>query len=144
MNAIEREWAEAVLSGFLVGDMPQGAGSPPPLEGVDFPGAIQSLVTHGNPVASIGVRAALAIVATSPIWHWKQARTMVDLTPAERSALLTELVSDPRFAVRELAVLMKIQASMALFKSTAVRTWSGYGRDASRRQLSVLRAVGGV
>ncbi|MBK6810255.1 MAG: hypothetical protein IPL19_10530 [Sandaracinaceae bacterium] len=145
MRAIERQWANAVLSGFLVGELPREQGAAPPLGDVDYSSGIASLIEHGNPIASAGVRVALATIVTAPLWHWGQRRTMVDMSPEERCAILAELVDHPLFAVRELAILMKIQASMALFKSPAMRAWSGYGREDNRRHLGVLRAVpGGV
>ncbi|MCA9576742.1 MAG: hypothetical protein R3B40_00675 [Polyangiales bacterium] len=140
MIAIEKRWAEAVLSGFTAG----GAGDPRlPLEGVDYPGAIASLVDHGNAISAVGVRLALCAIATAPAWHWGQPRTMVELAPEERAALLTELLEHHTFAVRELAILMKIQAAMALFGSPAVRLASTYGRTAGRRAVH-LRTVGGA
>jgi hypothetical protein len=145
MIAIERQWAEAVLSGFTAGSV--SSGQAPPLEGVDYVHAIESLVEHGNPITAVGVRFALLAIATSPAWHWGERRTMVALSPAERAALLAELVDHPSFAVRELAILMKIQAAMALFGNPAMRAWSAYGRDAGRprlTQLRAVRAVGGV
>lgn len=140
MIAIEKRWAEAVLSGFTAG----GSGSAAlPLEDVDYPGAIASLVDHGNPISAVGVRLALLAMATAPAWHWGQPRTMVELEPAERVTLLTELLTHRTFAVRELAILMKIQAAMALYGSPAVRQASTYGRTAGRRTVH-FRTVGGV
>lgn len=141
MIAIERQWAEAVLGGFSGGEL---CGQAPPLEGVDYVRAIESLVEHGNPISAVGVRLALMTIATAPMWHWRERRTMVDLSPDERVALLTELVDHPLFAVRELAILMKIQAAMALMGSPAMRTWTGYGRGAGRGGLTQLRVLGGV
>ena len=48
---------------------------------------------------------ALATIVTSPLWHWGQRRTMVEMSPEERCAILAELVDHKLFAVRELAIL---------------------------------------
>lgn len=145
MRAIEKQWANAVLSGFLVGELPRGEGAAPPLHDVDYSSGIASLIEHGNPIASAGVRMALATIVTSPLWHWGQRRTMVEMSPEERCAILAELVDHKLFAVRELAILMKIQAAMALFKSPAMRAWSGVVRSDGRRRLGLLQtAPGGV
>jgi hypothetical protein len=142
MIAIEKQWAEAVLSGFTAGNV--SGGQAPPLDGVDYVHAIESLVEHGTPIASVGVRLALLAIATAPLWHWGERRTMVELSPDERAALLAELVDHPTFAVRELATLLKIQAAMALFGDPAMRVWGAYGRDAGRPRLTQLRAAGGM
>ena len=84
MRAIERQWANAVLSGFLVGELPREQGAAPPLGDVDYSSGIASLIEHGNPIASAGVRVALATIVTAPLWHWGQRRTMVDMSPEER------------------------------------------------------------
>ena len=147
MRPIERQWANAVLSGFLVGELGSQHGAAPPLDDVDYSSGIASLIEHGNPIASTGVRLALATIVTSPLWHWGQRRTMLEMSPEERCAILSELVDHKLFAVRELAILMKIQAAMALFKSPAMRAWSGVVRsgDHGRRRLGLLSAVpGGV
>ncbi|MBK6578186.1 MAG: hypothetical protein IPG17_18700 [Sandaracinaceae bacterium] len=52
MRAIERQWANAVLSGFLVGELPREQGAAPPLGDVDYSSGIASLIEHGNPIAS--------------------------------------------------------------------------------------------
>lgn len=145
MRAIEKQWANAVLSGFLVGELGGEHGAAPPLHDVDYSSGIQSLIEHGNPIAAAGVRMALATIVASPLWHWGQRRTMVEMSPEERCAILAELVDHQLFAVRELAILMKIQAAMALFKSPAMRKWSGVVRSDGRRHLGLLNAVpGGV
>ena len=142
MNALERKWAEAVISGFTLGTPGTAAREVPPFDGVDYAGALNSLIEHGNPVAALGARLALVTVATAPLWHWGERRTVVDLSGEERVRLLKELVEHSNFAVRELATLMKIQASMAMFRNPAMRTWAGYGRDASKVRLSTWSARG--
>ena len=135
MIELEKQFVDAVLGAFAVGGSPI---APRPGE-VDYVGTIETLVTHSNPVGRIGVYGALWLVATGPMWLWRRPETILALTPDDRARLVEELVNHEQFAVREMALLMKIQAGMAIMGTASVRARTDYDVPRSpKRRLGVL------
>ena len=73
-----------------------------------------------------GIRAALALIALSPVWHKRRLTGIDALSAEERTALIDELSRHPLQLVRELTLLMKVQTSMALLGTASLRSRSGY------------------
>src|SRR5690349_23160067 len=84
------------------------------------------MLRHATPLAAIGMRAALWMAALAPLWLWGRLSTVSKLANERRSELLRQLLSHRAFAVRELTLLLKLAATMALLGTPSVRARSGY------------------
>jgi hypothetical protein len=141
MTALEHHWAEQILSAFAPlkadGD---GRGLAPKAGEVDWLGTLELLRRRSTWLAALGLRAAIWLVALAPVWQLRRLTSVGALAPEERAAYLASLLSHRSFVVRELTLLLKLCASLALFANDAVRARSGYDR-AQARPLA-LRAKG--
>lgn len=125
MMAFEERWAAAVLAGFAP---PSDSGLAPRAGDVDYLEAMREMMRVGTSLSRIGMRVALFIAALSPFWMRFRFRTFVSLVPSERAEMLARLLRHRIFMVRELMLLLKLCACMALFRSPAVRARSRYDR----------------
>jgi hypothetical protein len=66
------------------------------------------------------------MAALAPLWLWGRLTTINKLASERRSQLLRELLGHRAFAVRELSLLLKLGAAMALLGTPTVRARSGY------------------
>ncbi len=123
MTALERRWAVDLLSAFA----PVGGTGLAPLEGeVDYLGVLETMRRRATRLAALGLRAAIWLLALAPLWHRRSLRTISALPQVARAALLSELLVHRAFVVRELSLLLKLCASMALLGTLSVRARSGY------------------
>lgn len=123
MTRLERRWAQALLEAFA----PSGGPGLAPREGeVDFLGTFGTLARRARPRAAWGLRIAVWLAALAPLWLWGRLRTVCGLSRGARAALLEELLAHRSFPVRELTLLLKLAASMALLGTNSVRARSGY------------------
>jgi hypothetical protein len=120
---IERRWVSQLLGAFA----PTGGPGLAPLPNeVDYVTAFTRMLRHATPLAAIGMRAALWMAALAPLWLWGRLSTVSKLAGERRSELLRQLLSHRAFAVRELTLLLKLAATMALLGTPSVRARSGY------------------
>lgn len=127
MLSFERQWAIAVLEGFAPVEGPGLA----PREGeVDYLTTIQKMMRASTAKAAFGLRVALWIVAFSPVWLFGRLRTVGALSREHRAELLGRLLAHRNFLVRELTLLLKLSACMAMFARPALRARSRYDRPA--------------
>jgi hypothetical protein len=149
LNALERRHANAILRAFAPENGPEGL---VPAEGeVDYTGNLEKMANAMSARARVGVRLALWIVTFAPLWTGMAFATMAGIPVEKRSALLEKMLVSSSFIVRELALVMKIGASFALFASKSIRARSHYDdrvapregrvevREARPRALPVLR-----
>jgi hypothetical protein len=123
MMAFERRWARHLLAAFA----PQGGPGLCPVEGeVDYTGALARMMREATPLAALGLRFAVWMAALAPLWLWGRLSTISKLAGERRSQLLRELLAHRAFAVRELSLLLKLSAAMALLGTSSVRARSGY------------------
>jgi hypothetical protein len=135
MMGFERRWARHVLAAFApVG----GPGLAPVLDEVDYEGALRRMMRGASPLAAAGMRLALWIAALAPIWLWGRVTTVTRLAVERRPELLRQLLGHRAFAVRELTMLLKLCAAMALLGTPSVRARSSY--DLSVRPITVRPA----
>lgn len=128
--SIERRFAQAVLEGFAPTTTRDGL---TPLEGeVDYVGAFTSIAESGTDRARIGIRAALWLVALSPIWLGITFSTMAGLSQEKRAAILDRMLNSSAFIPRELALLIKISAAFALMSTRSIRARTNYDRKAGQ------------
>lgn len=123
MTRWEQAWAEAVLAAFVVERSPglnvsQGE--------VDYLSALGRMRERGTAVAALGLRAAIWMAATAPLWFFGRFVMFGTLAGAERTELLSRLLTHHSFAVRELTMLLKLTAAMALLGTASVRARSHY------------------
>ena len=126
LTDIERRWLEAIMEGFA----PPGSGDAehlaPEVGEADYVGTFEELNGCGGPKVRYGIRAAMMLVASSPLWARYRPTFIDGLNTAERVALLEDLLEHPLQIVRELTLLMKVQTSMALLREPSIRARSGY------------------
>jgi hypothetical protein len=135
MLTFERRWVDGILSSFAA---PDGPGLAPRAGEVDYVATFITMQQRARPLARLGFRAALWLVALAPLWLGLRLRTFTTLPLDVRQALLERLLTHRAHPVREAAFLLKLAASMALFASGALRARSGYdGRRPSVRSLPV-------
>jgi hypothetical protein len=123
MTSWEQTWAEAVLTAFLVDGSPglntkQGE--------VDYLSTMRRMRNGGTALAAFGLRAAVWMVATAPLWLLGRFVMFGTLAASERSEVLARLLNHKTFAVRELTLLLKLTAAMALLGTASVRARSHY------------------
>jgi hypothetical protein len=125
MTRFEKRWARLLLAGFAPAG---GPGLAPLPDEVDYDRAVSRMRREGTPLAAFGLRLAIWIAALAPLWLWgKLATVTVSALAVERRAeLLRELLVHRVFAVRELTLLLKLCAAMALLGTPSVRARSGY------------------
>ena len=125
MFAFEQRWARDLLGAFA----PEGGHGLAPAAGeVDYVSVLLRMMREVTPIARLGLRFAVWLFAFAPLWLWGMFVTVSTLKNAQRTAMLSELLSHRVFAVRELCLLLKLCACMALLGSETVRTRSGYDR----------------
>jgi hypothetical protein len=135
MLAIERDWARVVLSGFAGSDRGFVPGE------VDYFYAARRFTQAGSQKAALGLRFAVLMAMTAPLWMWGKLRTLKSYAPEERSRLLDEMLRHRIFFVRELCLLLKLVACMAIFRSSEARARAGYDRPkAAKRSLPTVSA----
>jgi hypothetical protein len=131
MMRFERRWAQHLLAAFAPASSGEGL-SPRPGE-VDYLGVLARMRAKASPLAALGLRLAIWIAALAPLWLWGKVTTISALAIERRPELLRELLGHRTFAVRELTMLLKLCAAMALLGTPSVRERSGYDTlDAAR------------
>ena len=131
MLAFEKRWVALTLEGF---SPPGGPGLAPRPGEVDYLDVFCEILRHSTPLSRIGMRFALWLTVTSPIWLERRLRLLPTLAVQERSLLLDRLLENPHFIVREMANLLKMGACLALLGAPSVRARCGYERSAPRWQ----------
>lgn len=126
MTRLEQAWATDVLAAFASGASNDREGLCPRPGEVDYFRTFQRMRRGSTRLAGLGLRAALWMVSLAPLWCLGRLATFSLLTLRERSELLSQLLRHRSFAVRELTLLLKLTAAMALFTSLELRARSGY------------------
>lgn len=136
MTRWEHAWATDVLAAFapapadgksLASVRPDRATALAPREGeVDYLRVFRRMIAGSTPLAGIGLRFALWMVALAPMWLWGRFATFSELARTERTELLSRLLSHTSGVVRELSLLLKFTAAVALLGTPSVRERSGY------------------
>ena len=148
----EQSWAIEVLAAFAPSatDAAQADARLAPRDGeVDYLHAFRRMHAGSTPLAALGLRFALWMVVLAPVWLLGRFATFSELARAERTEVLGRLLRHGSFVVRELALLLKLTAAIALLGTPSVRERSGYDKPQvaaavareARRALPVLAAV---
>jgi hypothetical protein len=150
MTRWEHVWAVEVLAAFA--PSANGANEADarlaPRDGeVDYLHVFRRMHAGSTPLAGLGLRLALWMAALAPFWLLGRFATISNLARGERTELLARLLRHTSFAVRELALLLKLTAAFALLGTPSVRERSGYdkpqvaasvARDTAHRALPVV------
>jgi hypothetical protein len=143
MTRFEQLWTSDVLTAFTE-DAEQGL-TPLPGE-VDYLKAFRKMRKGSTALCALGLRLAIWMVAFAPLWLLGRFATFSELARHDRTRLLSRLLAHKNFAVRELTMLLKLTAAMALFGTASVRARSGHDATApsraehdARRQLTVIQ-----
>lgn len=126
MTPLERRWAVDLLSAFAPETESAASGLAPLPGEVDYLTMFLRMRARATRLAALGLRAAVWIIALAPLWQRGRMQTLSALTAHARASKLAELLVHPSFIVRELALLLKLVASMALFAAPGVRARSAY------------------
>lgn len=118
LTRLEARWVGAVSGAFA-----------PQSEEVDYAGALDAFLAHVDWSVALGMRAGFFLLNLAPLWYGLRPRTLNSLPLDERCALLDRMTRSRSYLVRELVLLSKTIAAMALFRVPAVRAASGYDRE---------------
>ena len=100
-----------------------------PREGeVDYLRSVLRMMQASTGMARLGIHLGLFIAMWSPLWLCGRLHTMAGIPIEERSDIIGRLLRHRVFFVRELMLLLKIGASMALLGTPSVRARSHYDR----------------
>jgi hypothetical protein len=113
---------------------------------VDYASAAARFAGAASEKARLGFRVAVLLAWTAPLWMGRRLAMMGSLGREERSAVLDEMSRHRFFFVRELCLLLKLVACMAIFRSPAARARTGFDRPApapsdAKRSLAVTRSA---
>jgi hypothetical protein len=123
---VEQRLLEATLRGFA----PEGGSGLAPIPGeVDWLDSFARMADASNGQAKLGMRAAIWLAGLSPVWLDGKAHSLLALSDEERVSILERLLAHRSFAVRELVLLLKLQAAFALLGTATARARSGFDRD---------------
>lgn len=122
MAWIEEHWAPIVLSSFAS----SSRGFVVAEGDVDWLSGTRRFMSAASDKANLGLRVALAIAMSAPLWLLFRFRTLRSLSPEERSVVMERLLAHRIFFVRELTLLLKLVACMAIFRSPDARARTTY------------------
>lgn len=113
----ELSWASAAFGAVL----PEGTALPHGIARLDPARYLAETVAAAPLLQATGVRLALWLVALAPLWLLRKPKTISGIEPAEREVVLDQLLSNPVYAVRQLALTFKALASMLYAQSLEAR-----------------------
>lgn len=142
LTRLEIFWARLVLPSFAGSE----AGFTVREGEVDYLAGLARFMGAASEKAKLGIRLAFFLAVTTPFWIGGRVRGFASLSATERSELLDAMSRHRVFLVRELCLLLKLIACMAIFRAPSTRARTGYDRDEPatlparpRRALPVLR-----
>lgn len=131
LTRLERRWLVALFEGFSPPDARghdgHGGMAPKPGE-VDHVAGFEHLNGEGTLLAQVGLRFAVVLLGTAPIWTGRALKGVDQLSQEDRTELLQAMTTHRAMLVRELTWLVKVQSSMTLFGHPDIRRRSGYDR----------------
>jgi len=117
LTRIEKRWAEVIFAAILA---PEVAGLPG-FDRVDRTAFWRAVDDRTGELFGHGLRAMVALVTFLPVADRRHRRPLFALDHDARRALVAELAADPRFAVRQAIVALKMLAGMAYLDDPVVR-----------------------
>lgn len=136
ISRIEQRWAAVVLSGF--------AGAPAAFRvadgEVDYVAGMTRFAGAASEKARLGLRIAIVLAMTAPLWMYGRLRSLASLGAEARARVLDDMLRHRVFFVRELCLLLKLVACMAIFRAEAPRARTTYDPPAAKHALVVLKS----
>jgi hypothetical protein len=120
MTHFEQAWTADVLTAFTLEPEHSPRGE------VDYLSTFRRMRHGSTRLARLALRLAVWMVALAPLWLLGRVATFSKLARRERTELLVRLLVHNSFVVRELTMLLKLTAAMALMGTASVRARSGY------------------
>ena len=140
LTPFEKRSAQIILSSFGPA-LSKGTASEPHSPPIDYVHALTRMRRGARGRAAFGLRIALWMVLTSPLWMFKSPKLLTRVSEPVRENVLRALLLHRAYAVRELTMLLKLVASFALLGDGGVRAQTGYDpamaqnpSDAERRR----------
>jgi hypothetical protein len=143
LTRLETFWAGLVLPSFAGASFAQGeAGFTIAPSEVDYVDGLRRFMAKASDKACLGIRFAFLLAVTTPFWLGGRMKGFASLTPTERSELLDQMSRHRIFFVRELCLLLKLIACMAIFRTPGTRERTDYdGPQAVRRAAGMRRSL---
>jgi hypothetical protein len=125
MTRFEQTWTADVLTAFTLEpeDSPRARARD---NEVDYLSTFRRMRQGSTRLAGLALRLGVWMVALAPLWFLGRVATFSKLARRERTELLVRLLVHNSFVVRELTMLLKLTAAMALMGTASVRARSGY------------------
>lgn len=124
MAFIEERWAPVVMSSFAG----SSRGFVVKSAEVDYLGGTRRFMSAASDKANLGLRVAITFAMWAPVWMSLRFSSLAGLSGDERSAMMERLLAHPIFAIRELTLLLKLVACLAIFRSPEARARTDYDR----------------
>jgi hypothetical protein len=136
---LERSLAPVVLASFAPLATPGGlvVGE----SEVDWAGGLERFVGTAATKARVGLTLAMVAFFFAPMWALGRFRTLAASSAEERAAAMERVLAHPIFLVREMGLLVKLVACMAMFRVGSLRARSGYDGPARREEKPSLRVL---
>jgi hypothetical protein len=123
MTRFEQDWAADVLTAFTA---PGAPGLQPAAGEVDYLKTFRRMRRGSTALAAFGLRLAVWMVAFAPLLLLGRVATFSRLARREQTELLARMLVHKHMLIRELTLLLKMTAAMALLGTVSVRARSGY------------------
>lgn len=125
MTSIERRWLSIVLPSFLD---PAARGFTLEPGEVDFVAGATRMYEASSIQGRFGMRLAVLFAMLSPVFILGRPRVLSGLSRPDRAAVLASVCSHRLFIFRGLGILLKLAASMAMFRVASARARTNYER----------------
>lgn len=135
MTGFGERWASVVLASFA----PARAGGVVREGEVDWASAWRTFVAGLSAKARLGAWLALFIAISAPLWAHGRVASLARLSWEARARAMDALLAHRLYLVRELVLMLKVCACMAMFRSGEVRARTGYDLPERGLRLPVLR-----
>lgn len=133
LSSIERALAPVVLSSFAPLALPSGFSVG--VGEVDWAGGLDRFLRTASDKARLGIAVSLVVFFFSPLITLGRFHTLGRASMDERAEAMVRLLDHRFFLVREMALLVKLVACMAMFRVTSLRERTGYddpGHDVTK------------
>lgn len=134
MSDFGDRWASLVLASFA----PARAGGVVRDGEVDWSSAWRAFVGGLSAKARLGAWIALLIAISAPLWAYGRVSSIAKLSWEARASAMEVLLRHRLYLVRELVLMLKVCACMAMFRSDDVRARTGYDVPDRAVRLRVL------
>lgn len=124
LSSFERTLSVVVLSSFAPLATPSGLSV---REGeVDWVSGVEKFLTSATQKARLGVRLSMVLFFAAPLLVLGKFRTLASSSVEERAEVMGRLLTHRILLVRELALLIKLCACMAMFRVSSLRERTGF------------------